>query len=178
MADPHAEFTNVSKFQAEALGEPGKRAFRILVNSGSSGATIWLEKEQLLQMALALNQLVAAAPEIPDGGATLDLTSREAPPATNIEFKLGKMVLGIEGTIRKFIIDVYEESEDHGADAFLRIWGDQEQFIEFAEEALRVVASGRPICPLCYQPIDSDGHKCARTNGHGLHSIDKLEPPE
>lgn len=178
MADPQAEFTNVSRFQAESLGQPGNRTFRILVNSESSGATIWLEKEQLLQMALAVNQLVAAVPEIPDGGPTLDLASREAPPATKIEFKLGKLVLGIEGTIRKFIIDVYEEAEEDSAEALLRIWGDQEQFIEFVEEALKVVASGRPICLLCHQSIDPNGHMCARTNGHGLHPIDKLEPPE
>ena len=173
MVDPFAEFTNVSRLQPEALGQPGGRTFRILVNSGSSGATIWLEKNQLLQMAL---ELVAAAPELPDGGPSIDLTSREAPPATNMEFKLGKLVLGIEGTVMKFIIDVYEQDDEDSTDALLRIWGDKEQFMEFADSALKVVASGRPICPLCHQPMDPEGHKCARTNGHGLHSIDELEP--
>lgn len=176
MPDPFAEFTDVSRLQPEALGQPGGRTFRILVNSGSSSATIWLEKGELLQMALAVNQLVASAPELPDGSSTINLGSREAPPATSMEFKLGKMVLGIEGTAMKFIIDVYEQDDEDGSDALLRIWGDKEQFMEFAENALKVVASGRPICPLCHQPIEPEGHKCARTNGHGLHPIDELEP--
>ncbi len=176
MADPHAEFTNVSRFQAEALGQPGNRTFRILVSSGTSSATIWVEKDQLLQMALAVNQLVGAAPEVQEGGPTIDLTSREAPPATSLEFKLGKLVLGLEGTVRKFIIEVYGDDDEDSTDALLRIWGDKEQFMDFAEEALRVVAAGRPVCPLCHQPMEPEGHKCARTNGHSLHSIDELEP--
>ena len=30
----------------------------------------------------------------------------------------------------------------------------------------RVVASGRPPCPLCGQPLDPQGHICPRRNGH------------
>jgi len=29
-----------------------------------------------------------------------------------------------------------------------------------------VVAQGRPVCPLCGQPMDPDGHFCPRANGH------------
>jgi len=29
-----------------------------------------------------------------------------------------------------------------------------------------VVASGRPPCPLCGQPLDKQGHICPRKNGH------------
>ena len=35
-----------------------------------------------------------------------------------------------------------------------------------ADEALKVVAAGRPTCPLCKQPMDLEGHMCVRTNGH------------
>jgi predicted amidophosphoribosyltransferase len=28
------------------------------------------------------------------------------------------------------------------------------------------VAAGRPICSMCGQPIDPEGHFCPRKNGH------------
>ena len=37
---------------------------------------------------------------------------------------------------------------------------------EFIERARRVVAAGRPPCPLCGQPLDPAGHLCPRHNGY------------
>ena len=39
------EFTNVTKLRSEAVGEPGSRTFRMLVESGSSSAVIWIEHQ-------------------------------------------------------------------------------------------------------------------------------------
>jgi uncharacterized repeat protein (TIGR03847 family) len=36
----------------------------------------------------------------------------------------------------------------------------------FIERARKVVASGRPPCPLCGQPLDAKGHLCPRHNGY------------
>jgi len=36
----------------------------------------------------------------------------------------------------------------------------------FAERALRIVAAGRPPCPLCGQALDPTGHLCPRRNGY------------
>ena len=44
----------------------------------------------------------------------------------------------------------------------------------FAEEALRVCAAGRPLCPLCGGPMDPNGHPCPRTNGHAVEDIGEL----
>ncbi len=38
----------------------------------------------------------------------------------------------------------------------------------FARRAARVVAAGRPACPFCGQPLNPEGHVCARSNGY-LH---------
>jgi len=35
----------------------------------------------------------------------------------------------------------------------------------FVEQAIRVVRSGRPPCPLCGNPLDPQGHICPRRNG-------------
>src|SRR5204862_6378849 len=37
---------------------------------------------------------------------------------------------------------------------------------QFIERARRVVAAGRPPCPLCGQPLDPKGHLCPRHNGY------------
>src|SRR3954447_16645373 len=40
----------------------------------------------------------------------------------------------------------------------------------FIRRAQRVVAAGRPPCPLCGNPLDPQGHVCPRQNGHrGSH---------
>jgi uncharacterized repeat protein (TIGR03847 family) len=33
----------------------------------------------------------------------------------------------------------------------------------FVQRTRQVVASGRPLCPLCGRPIDEDGHVCGAT---------------
>jgi uncharacterized repeat protein (TIGR03847 family) len=36
----------------------------------------------------------------------------------------------------------------------------------FAQRARRVVGAGRPPCPFCGQPLNPEGHICARKNGY------------
>jgi uncharacterized repeat protein (TIGR03847 family) len=44
----------------------------------------------------------------------------------------------------------------------------------FVERARRIIAAGRPPCPLCGQPLDPAGHVCPRQNGY--HRSPNLEP--
>jgi uncharacterized repeat protein (TIGR03847 family) len=57
-----------------------------------------------------------------------------------------------------------EDVED-GPDA-LRVLIEPRAARSFVERARRLVASGRPPCPLCGQPLDPNGHVCARLNGY------------
>ena len=170
MADADAEFTNVTNLRAEALGEPGQRTFRVLVDSGSSTAVIWLEKEQLFQLALALNQLLVSLPE-ESSGLDAPPEEGESPPPSHLEFKVGKLVLGHDGAKGKIVIDAHDLESGEDGPPRVRVWSDRAQVRAFAEEALRQCAAGRPICPLCGGPIDPTGHRCPRTNGHGLHEL-------
>jgi uncharacterized repeat protein (TIGR03847 family) len=36
----------------------------------------------------------------------------------------------------------------------------------FAQRAAKIVQAGRPPCPLCGLPLDTEGHVCPRQNGH------------
>ena len=165
MKSAEHEFTDLTALHPEAQGEPGKRTFRILVTSGSSSATVWLEKEQLFQLALAMQQLLTTVPEETEQppGPPLD---REAPGLTNLDFKVGRLVLGQEGSRGMFIIDAHYQTNEEGDTATFRIWANRDQAKEFSEEAFMVCAAGRPLCPLCGGPIDPTGHVCPRVNGH------------
>ena len=170
MSQPQNEFTSVDVLQAESYGEPGRRTFRMYADSASSSASVWLEKEDLFQLALAIQQIVNSIPE-----EKLSLadppTEREAPGLTNLDFKAMNLALGHDPRRGLFVIDAYNAGD--GEDPTIRIWLDKRQMLEFSEEALKVCAAGRPLCPLCGSPMDSDGHRCARLNGHA-----KLTPED
>ncbi|MBM3945382.1 MAG: DUF3090 family protein, partial [SAR202 cluster bacterium] len=159
-------FTELSRLQAEAMGRPGQRTFRIRVDSGSSSAMIWVEKEQLFQLALAVHQLSATLRESEDSSPGAAPTENEAPPMTKLDFKAGRMVLRHDGERAMFMVDAHEIETDESEPPLMRFWGARTVMEEFAEEALRVCAAGRPLCPLCGGPMDPEGHKCPRVNGH------------
>ncbi|ASW55037.1 DUF3090 domain-containing protein [Plantactinospora sp. KBS50] len=58
-----------------------------------------------------------------------------------------------------------EEEPDPDLDR-LRVRLTPEAAREFIDRARRVVAAGRPPCPLCGQPLDPAGHLCPRNNGY------------
>ena len=170
MSQPQNEFTSVTKIQAEAFGEPGQRTFRMHADSSSSTASVWLEKEDLFQLALAIQQIVNS---IPDEKLSLSSppTEREAPGLTSLDFKAMNLALGHDPRRGLFVIDAYNVGD--GEDPTIRIWLDKRQMLDFSEEAMKVCASGRPLCPLCASPVNPDGHQCARLNGHA-----KLTPED
>ena len=175
MAPAKNEFTNVSRLSAEAFGEPGKRTFRILVDSASSTASIWIEKEQLFQLALAIQQMMATLSD--DAGTASDSPDdREAPGLTSLDFKVMKLVLGHDTGRRLFVIDAHDADDED--QATIRVWADRQQIQDFSERALRVCAAGRPLCPLCGRAMDAEGHRCARVNGHARLTPEDLADPE
>ena len=182
MTSPQLEFNSITSIKPEALGEPGKRTFRLLVEDVSGSALIWLEKEQLFQLAMAITKLQAILPSSGEDDPQTAGTEDEVTGA-HLEFTVGKMVLGHEGNSDRFVIDAYdagveesEESEEAGPT--VRLWGVRGQLRTFAAEALKVCASGRPICPLCSEPMDSTGHKCARVNGHDVGPLTQDDSQE
>jgi len=61
-----------------------------------------------------------------------------------------------------------DEDEDEPDDDLdrLRVRLTPEATRAFIDRAKRVVAAGRPPCPLCGQPLDPAGHLCPRHNGY------------
>ena len=177
MADAKVDFTRISRLDPEAVGEPGKRTFRIIAESDSSIADVWLEKEQLFQLALAVHQLLATVREGEDAAAAASApVEREADPLTRIDFKAGRLALRHEDSHGMFIIEAHDmdspEVMDEDSPPDVAFWAGRSVIERFADLALKICAAGRPLCPLCGAPMDPEGqggHKCPRVNGN--HSI-------
>jgi uncharacterized repeat protein (TIGR03847 family) len=164
MPTPLFQFTQVTKLIAETFGDPGMRTFRINVDSASSTAKIWVEKEQLSELCSTMNQLFHEATNI-EYLNTSPLQNIEAPPLSNIEFKPDKIALGYDKHTSMFIIDAYSPQEDFD-NPTLRIWVEANKVETFCKEGLLIVSSGRLICELCKKPKEPNGHHCDLSNGH------------
>ena len=172
------DFGRVTSLEAEAMGEPGQRTFRLRVSSDQRTASLWLEKEQLQALALALMRLLVqmGQPEyIPAAGAVANPLS-PFPEQPSLDLKVGRLGLGLdqaEGNIVLFAYEVEEaeeeseQAESEQAEAVLACRAAPAQCRDLVAMIEGIVAAGRPICRLCLGPIDPAGHVCARSNGHG-----------
>ena len=160
---------------AVTFGEPGNRTFKLDASSGAASCSVWMEKEQLLQLGVYLRDMVGRlSQEERDKGSDL----REEPWSGGelaVDFKAGQMLLSYDQDSNAFYLQAFErEVEDPEAqpsDAApeaesVGFWITTAQAIILGEEALKICAAGRPACFLCGQPINPDGHACPRANGH------------
>ena len=155
--------------EAESVGVPGQRTFRINAYSNSGAARLWLEKEQLRALAVAIEQFLS---ELPDATRPEDsgVSISAAPAIPDIEFHIGSLALAYEAEtdvitlIAREIADDEEEEDEDGTS--LRIQTSRGQMRRLSKQALDVVSSGRPLCPLCHAPLDGPDHFCVRRNGH------------
>jgi uncharacterized repeat protein (TIGR03847 family) len=165
----------VSGLEAEAIGEPGQRTFRLRVSSDEHTASLWLEKEQLQALALALMRLLVqmGQPEYIPAAGTAPNPLSPFPEQPSLDLKVGRLGLGLDQTEGNIVLFAYEteegeeESEEaEQADAALACRAAPAQCRDLVAMIEGIVASGRPLCRLCLAPIDPEGHVCARSNGH------------
>ncbi|GAA0602162.1 DUF3090 domain-containing protein [Actinomadura livida] len=170
------------RFVAGAVGRPGDRAFYLQARSGRRVTSVGLEKFQVTLLAERLEELLdevlrrsggdvpvpAVAPSELQDDAPLDQPVEE-------EFKVGTMALAWDPEDEQVVIEAQEVTEaeedaevgeEDPAIAVLRVRISAAQARAFAERALKVVAAGRPPCPLCGLPLDTEGHVCPRQNGY------------
>jgi len=77
-------------------------------------------------------------------------------------------VAELDASLAASILAAFETSGDDDEDGpdVLRVRVTAEAARSFVKRAAEVIASGRPPCPLCGQPLDKQGHICPRKNGH------------
>lgn len=159
---------SVSHIETKTFGEPGHRTFNLVLEAGEARCTLWLEKEQLFQLGIYLQEAVESL-----SAEEKERRSRTREPQwsgepISLDFKAGQMLLSHDRRNNSFGLAAYEREDDESdretASVGFSITAGQASII--AKEALRICAAGRPLCFLCGLPINPGGHVCPRANGH------------
>ncbi|HYI25851.1 MAG TPA: DUF3090 family protein [Thermomicrobiales bacterium] len=155
---------DVQRLKAEALGEPGQRRFRIVVAVLGETFIIWMEKQQMQALGIAIDQVLRQvtgdAPLFDGASVPIDFDED-----TSNQFRLGRVELGYEETGEHIIINAYDIQDDESGNG-LTMRLSRSQARELVQEAAALAAAGRPICPMCGSAMDPSGHVCPEQNGH------------
>jgi uncharacterized repeat protein (TIGR03847 family) len=171
------DFGHAEVLEPEAIGEPGQRAFRLRIMSGSDSASLWLEKEQLAALTLAFRHLLEQTEERPSDEAPPPPSDQAFPEPAQVDMKLGRLGIGYDEDLRMVTIFAYATDEAEDAPPTFACQVNLKQCVTFAQRAEETINAGRPVCVLCGMPIEKEGHKCHRRNGHSSQPI-SLEEAE
>jgi uncharacterized repeat protein (TIGR03847 family) len=162
----------VDRITADAIGEPGKRVFYLQGRQGHRLVTVICEKEHVAALAMAVDHVLLSLadddadavvdpdPAI-DGGMDLEYPLEPA-------FRAGRVNLGYDQVSERLVVIAYElmDEDDDDEASVARFWATPAQMRAFSIHGQEVVAAGRPVCAMCGEPIDPEGHFCPRRNGH------------
>ena len=170
MEPPEVKYTlgPLSRIEPNTFGEPGQRTFNLVLESGEARCTVWLEKEQLYQLGVYLQEAVESLSSEDKARPTHDKEPAWSGEGFSLDFKVGQVMLNYDQDSNSFRMLAYEREEEEATQetSSVSFWISVTQAVTVAEEALRICAAGRPRCFLCGLPINPDGHICPRANGH------------
>ena len=162
------DFGLVDAVDAEAIGPPGQRTFRLRAIAGVNRAALWMEKEQLSALGRAISRLLAERSP-----------RREEPPPSSgdlsgfgdqpdVDLRVVRLGLDFQNEgERVLILADDEEAMTRGNTPAFRMEVGRGHARALVAQITEVVSAGRPRCPLCAQPLEGDGqHFCPGSNGH------------
>jgi len=177
------ELDPADELGAGAVGEPGDRAFYLQARKESAQLTVLVEKEQVALLATEaaafLDQVDSEFPDAePDPSDLEEAELRE--PAVPL-FRARAIGIGFDPERRMVLLELREHGEgeertepadpdaaEEGEDAeegwIARIYATRAQVRAMLSRGAAAVTGGRPLCSLCDQPMDPDGHRCPRWN--------------
>ncbi|MFF5235045.1 DUF3090 domain-containing protein [Dactylosporangium sp. NPDC000521] len=178
-------FEPPERFVAGTVGAPGERTFFLQARGGGRLISVALEKVQVTLLAEKLEELLLEAQrrfgvDLPETPAADTSDNEPLDTPLDEEFRVGTLGLAFDVDTATVVIEAIavgdeetEEADDEDDDELstadrdrLRVRLTPQATRAFIDRAKRVVASGRPPCPLCGQPLDARGHLCPRHNGY------------
>ncbi|CAM3667627.1 DUF3090 domain-containing protein [Nocardiopsis rhodophaea] len=179
------------RFVAGTVGRPGERTFFLQATGGGRITSVVLEKAQVSALAERIEELLEEVRrrfgELPGDTPPAPEDIDDGPLEQPIEedFRVGTLALAWDADAGRVIVEAQEveEAEEGVEDPVaeqievfaeeapatrdvLRVHLTPTAARAFAGRAMRVVAAGRPNCPLCGGPLDPGGHICPRQNGY------------
>ncbi len=185
-------FGEVEKIRTEAIGVAGKRIFRILIDCPTkSAATLWLEKEQVYGLSMAMKKMVEAkgqeerSSEEPDFPDIAEVGSAPVSSGGLLEFKVSRLGLAYgpgKSRVTVFFYDERDEVASKGESseeeeyeeeavgpAALQVSLAHAQLDEFINQSLNECSSGRGTDALSHHAMVATGKVDPNTNGHFRH---------
>ena len=160
--------------RAESIGQPGHRLFRLHAEAERGTVLLWLDKEDLNELAVAIKRLMEREPSDLRDGLPMVPERR----LVDHEFEVASLAIGFDEATSKYVLVAGTVSSPNGQESSprpeaeagspeLSLQAESEHLDHLADEALLVCASGRPRCPLCGAPMNQGkAHVCPRSNGH------------
>lgn len=178
MATGQTEFGPVVRIEADAVGPPGRRAFRLLAIKADATAWLWVEREQLQALAMLIEQLLTNLPALdlrassprPQGPAAQPESEATLPP--DVEFKVGQLALGYDEAEKLYLVLAHDLESDADGPARFSCQVTRPQLRALAATIVPLLAAGRPRCPACEAPLGSGKHVCPRSNGHAARAAE------
>ncbi|HWO94578.1 MAG TPA: DUF3090 family protein [Dehalococcoidia bacterium] len=156
-------FDTLAHVGATSIGEPGSRLFYLIVGRDDGWVRMWLEKEQLRALGDGLDALLR---QVGGGGRARDANAAPPPDAPMVgEFRVVRMAVGYDEVQGLVVFTAHDESDTDDSPTLVGRFT-REQAAHLAAQAIDVCEAGRPLCAMCGEPIDPDGHFCPRANGH------------
>ncbi|GAA3728926.1 DUF3090 family protein [Salinactinospora qingdaonensis] len=188
---PVFQYDPPDRFVVGTVGQPGERTFFLQATGSGRITSVILEKAQVAALAERIEELLEEVRQRFGEEAGDVLTPGpmdDAPLEQPIEedFRVGTLALAWDAEAARVIVEaqqVEETEEGAGEDTdaeevevfaeeapqsrdVLRVHLTAAAARAFANRAMKVVAAGRPNCPLCGRPLDPEGHICPRQNGY------------
>ncbi len=179
-----ANLGTVHTLGVEAVGQPGQRRFRLFAASARGTTIMWMEKEYLNHLSLTIDHALAQITEGQllrteaqvGGYAPPEGMPANFPRTPDHDFQVGQIGLTYEEQSEMFMLTAMpmEIIMEPGQEPVVRVQEEDAVSIRFSQQQAHeltsaitaVVASGRPICPLCHTPLDGGPHACVKQNGH------------
>jgi uncharacterized repeat protein (TIGR03847 family) len=158
----------------DAIGQPGQRVFYIQAQSADNTITVIVEKVQIQTLALGvedfLTEVAQRYPDLAQVSPDYDETSMHIQPPVDPLFRVGELGLAYDADSDMAVLVVREiinaENQTQEDASVIRFWCTRAQLSAMGRWGLEVSGRGRPVCPLCGQPIEASGHFCPKRNGH------------
>lgn len=172
------DFDPVDRVTAAAVGEPGQRTFYLQARKDDVIVSMLIEKQQVALLTAHIDQLLERVGN-PDAQAVPDPDELDLEEPVAAQFRIGRIGLGYDderGLVLLQCDEYVPESDEEEAEVPIeptpvelgrvRMWASREQMFALARRGEREVAGGRPVCSMCGQSMDPEGHFCPRSNGH------------
>lgn len=163
------EFDHPDRCVVGTIGAPGERLFLIQCAQGNRLVAVALEKEQTMLLGMrvgeVLDQLAELGHEVPPRQPPADMGPLDAP--LQVAFRAAAIGLAWDHERARLVLELFsQEPGDDGENTLVQIRLTPVMAREFSSRAEVIVASGRPQCPACSQPLSPEGHICPRANGY------------